>query len=676
MRFVRCVAIAAIGSAVVYLLVLWDLRFDPLRTALGTSLYADFYDVQARAFLDGHLHVPEGALGIEAFVHGGHEYMYFAPGPALARLPLLLVTDAFDGQLTAISMLLAWVATVVVLSMLVWRIRRVLRGRAPLPLWEAAAYGLLVTAVSAGSVLVYLAGQPWVYHEAYAWAIAAALACAFTLLGVIEEPGPPRIAACSLALLAAVLTRATTGWAFGFAALATAVWFLTGRHGFRGARFGRLLVLATLAPLLVGVGINLAKFSHPYLFPLEDQVWTSVNEHRRDALEANGGDLVSLDLLPSTLTAYFRPDGIRVVPVPPFITFPEEPVGPVGGGFLDQTYRTGSAVPFTPALVGLGVWGLVTAFRPRGPDRAAWVRLPVLGAGAICGAILVYGYISYRYVAELLPVLAVTSAIGLVDLGHLLMLRSARVQRWFLAGLGALVGVGVLANAAVGLTVAAYSDPGPALDRYIDAQDAFSRLAPGDPILDMTEQRDELPTDAEGEHLLIVGDCAGFYVGQAETYWPWVSIEVRPVALEIALGPLSRALASSDRVTHRSLELLRGLDRPTSLRFERRSDGAYRFVYDSPRFVDASPWTGPVRRGVQLQLQPVVDEDLYTVLIDGEEAFEVPISEFTEDWFRFQNLMVPVEPAPAEVASTGVTVRTLDTPRPPRCTRLLERLQG
>jgi hypothetical protein len=675
-RFVRSVTIAAGGSLVVYVLVLWNLRLDPLRTALGRTLYSDFYDIQARAFLDGNLHVPSESLGIEAFVHDGRDYMYFTPGPALARIPLLLVTDRFDGRLTAISMLLAWVTTVVFLALFIWRVRRVLRGRAPLPVWEAAAYGCLVVAVGGGSVLVYLASQPWVYHEAYAWAVAAALACAFTLLGVIERPDPARILACSLALLLAVLCRATTGLAFGLAIIGTAVWFLTGRHGAKGARYGRLLVLAAAVPLLIGMAINQAKFDHPFLFPLEEQVWSSVNEHRQEALEANGGGLVALDLLPSTLTAYFRPDGIRFVSVPPFITFPQEPAGSIGGGFLDQTYRTGSTLPFMPALVGLGVWGLVTAFRPRGPDRAAWVRPAILGAGAICGAVLVYGYIAYRYVAELLPVLAIAATVGLVDLGHLFMLRSPVDRRRFLGGLAALTLFGVVANRAVGLTTAAYSNPGPQLDRYLGMQEAGSRATPGDPLTGITGRGDVLPDDAEGEHLFIVGDCDGLYVGQAETYWPWVSAEVRAIALALDLGPLPVELTRAGRITHRAVDLLVGPARgPTALRFERRSDGAFRLVYDTDRRIESSDWTGTSPRTVELRLEPRVRDDEYDVLVDGEEVFELPLSEFDGDWYRFQNLF-RVDPDPAALRAVGVTVRELETEPPPRCARLLDRLEG
>ena len=68
-RFTRA---AVIGIAVVtipYLWILWDLWTgspNPLRVVSPSN----FYDLQARAMFSGHLYVPNGALGIEAFVHG------------------------------------------------------------------------------------------------------------------------------------------------------------------------------------------------------------------------------------------------------------------------------------------------------------------------------------------------------------------------------------------------------------------------------------------------------------------------------------------------------------------------------------------------------------------------------------------------------------------------------
>ena len=37
--------------------------------------------------------------------------------------------------------------------------------------------------------------------------------------------------------------------------------------------------------------VNWAKFRHPYLFPIEDQVWTRHSAHRRIVIAANGGGI-------------------------------------------------------------------------------------------------------------------------------------------------------------------------------------------------------------------------------------------------------------------------------------------------------------------------------------------------------------------------------------------------
>ena len=81
-----------------YLCVLWDFRLNPLRRAGAHGFASNFYDLQARALLDGHLWVPDQSLGIEGFVVDGHTYMYFPPFPALLRVPVLLLTDRFDGR--------------------------------------------------------------------------------------------------------------------------------------------------------------------------------------------------------------------------------------------------------------------------------------------------------------------------------------------------------------------------------------------------------------------------------------------------------------------------------------------------------------------------------------------------------------------------------------------------
>ena len=48
-------------------------------------------------------------FGLEAFVVNGHAHTYFGPLPSFLRMPILLVTSRFDGRLTQVSMLLAFV---------------------------------------------------------------------------------------------------------------------------------------------------------------------------------------------------------------------------------------------------------------------------------------------------------------------------------------------------------------------------------------------------------------------------------------------------------------------------------------------------------------------------------------------------------------------------------------
>jgi hypothetical protein len=676
-RFVRIVLIAGGASLVVYLGILWGMRIDPLRTALDRPDLANVYDLQARRLMHGHLSVPRDSLGIEGFIERGHEFMYFTPGPALARIPLFLFTSWFDGKLTAVSMLLAWCTTVTFFAMLIWRVRRVLRGKAALPQWEAYAYGLLIVAGCGGSVLVYLASMPWVYHEAYAWAIASAVAGAFALIGVVQHPTRGRASFLTLIVLAGVLCRATTGWALAFGSFATAGWFLLGGRGPAAKALSRRVIAAGALPLLIGIGINMAKFDHPYEFRLEHQVWTSVNEHRREALEANGGDLVALNLLPSTLISYFRPDGIRFIGVPPFVTFPNDPAHSYGGGFLDQTYRTGSAVPFMPALVLLGVWGLVTTFRPRGPTRAVWLRIPVLASGAITGAVLVYGYIAYRYVAELLPVLLLAATIGLVDLGHLLSLHPPRVRQWFLGAFGALAGFAVLANGAVSLTTLSLANPGPRLDRYLGVQESGSRLLPGDPLTSLVDQGDALPPSGPGEHLFIVGDCAGLYVSQNETFWPWVPAEIRSIELTVTngLAPIRSARRGGRIELRVKLEIAHNQGQDGGLFFEISTDDRYRLHYISESAEYVSHWHRPKGASVTVRAVPNLHTASYTVSTEGRVALQTPLEEVDEDWFRFEDLLVPTTPDRA-VTRQGLVVRQAETPKPPRCERLQATLDG
>jgi len=171
-RFTWAVTTGAVVAAIPYVWVLfvdWNKRPNLLRTVYGTVFTANFYDLQARAIMAGHLYVPRAPLQREAWIHGGHTYTYFGVFPSLLRIPVLLVTHRFDGRLTALSLLLSWVLTAVFTSMLFWRVRIMVRGNVQLGRAEATVFGVLVASVLSGSVLIYLGSNPYVYSEDAAW---------------------------------------------------------------------------------------------------------------------------------------------------------------------------------------------------------------------------------------------------------------------------------------------------------------------------------------------------------------------------------------------------------------------------------------------------------------------------------------------------------------------------
>ena len=127
--------------AVPFLWILWS-SWGPANL-LRPSVYQDnFYDLQARAMFHGHLSLATGSLGIEGFVHDGRTYTYFGLFPSIIRMPILLVTSSLDGKLTPTYMLLAWLLTGLFTSLLLWRVRFLVRGDVVMGWTEATAFGV------------------------------------------------------------------------------------------------------------------------------------------------------------------------------------------------------------------------------------------------------------------------------------------------------------------------------------------------------------------------------------------------------------------------------------------------------------------------------------------------------------------------------------------------------
>jgi hypothetical protein len=550
-RGVRRYALVTAGALAIvtlpYLWILWDLwtgSVDPLRSVSPS----DFYDLQGRAILSGHLYLPPGSIGIEAFVNGGHQYTYFGLFPSLLRLPVLAVTHSLDGRLTAISMLLAWSLTGLFGSLLLWRVRLTLRGSAVLGRTEAVACGVLVAAVN-GSVLFYIASSPQSSYEDLAWSVALTLGVVFALLGVAERPSPPRLALAGLLVVCAALDRSTTGYACILGTILLAVWLATGREGPERRRAAIPLAAIALVSLLLSALVAWSRLGSPFGLSLSDQVWTSVNAHRRAFLAANGGSAFGLQFLPSTLLAYFQPLGLSVSAHFPFLAIPRSPAHAVGGAVLDQVLPTASVPASMPLLFLLACWGTVATFRPRHLGNVRALRILWVATAAATSGVLLYGAtIAERYLADFIPFLALASMVGLVDLWARLSLRTSSVRVASVAAVVVLGVFGVWVNIGGAVLPAALWTPTQARN-YVSFQRSFG----GTPAV---ERGASLPAFRPAGTLFVTGDCSGLYIsngfgvsyipGKALQHDSWTPVEQASGSTVVLDVTLTSPVAAGD----------------------------------------------------------------------------------------------------------------------------------
>jgi hypothetical protein len=469
-------------------------------------------------------------MGIEAFVHDGHQFTYFGLFPSLIRMPVLLITSKLDGRMTSPSILLAWATTALFSSLIIWRLRILMRGDAELGRAEAASYGFMMATILGGSVILYLAATPFIYSEDFAWSVPLTIGSLFALLGVLECPSRRRVIASGVLVLFTNLDRTPTGYACVIAALLVAGWFALGRGGVASRRWALPVAAVAIVPFFVSCVVTYAKFGIPIGLPMADQVWATVNAHRRYFLAANGGKAFSFAFLPSTLWAYLQPFGIRISGLFPYVQPPAAPAGWLAGAVMDQSYPTASFPATTPLLFLLGCWGTITAFRPKALGEIRLARIVLIAAAAGAGGVLLWGYISQRYLADLMPFFVIAGAIGIIDIWRRLEGRTPS-RRYTALGVIALASVYcVLANLAVAAFPVAQWTTTQAVG-FVKAQKALSF----DSLKDSTIQGDKLPYWAPAGQLFVTNNCSGLYLssgndmkdvpGQQIEHYTWMPVE-------------------------------------------------------------------------------------------------------------------------------------------------------
>jgi hypothetical protein len=397
------------------------------------------HDEQARAWLDGRWDLPRDVARHEGYpADGDRAQVYFGVVPALARLPFVATTDAFDGRLTRPSQLVALGVALWATSRLLWTTRWLIRRDRPIEPADLLAGGALVLAVGAGSVLAFLTAWPSVYHETILWALALALAALDQQVRLLQAPSRGRVIGAGVLAGAVVLTRVTVGVAVMIPLILLALLAVVRVAGRRAgeritdrppvraivpslpalAPHALALTVVALVPLLTYGYVNQSRFDHPWRVPYDQQAIYDQDPERAARMAANDGSLFGPQFLASNFFAYAIDDGIEEVDDgPPFVKFRHPMHTRIIGDVQHDLLRpTPSILIDMPVLVPLAVAGLLALCLPLTRARSSSARLPVMAAALGAAVPLGYAVIAYRFVGDMLPFLVLAAALGLAFL--------------------------------------------------------------------------------------------------------------------------------------------------------------------------------------------------------------------------------------------------------------------
>jgi hypothetical protein len=383
-----------------------------------------FYDAQAESLLHGRIDVPAAAIEGEAFTRNGKHYGYFGPTPALFRLPLVLLFPGMNGHWSRWSMLLASILTLGALLLLL----RSLEELAPLAkarswLWLKPIF---ILAAGIGSTEFYINAESKVYQESIQWAATLAIVSAVCLLRYLIEHRTRWLAAACVTAFLAFFARVSSGVGpvFALAVLDGALllpytrvrtWF--GLPEIPGPRRAIALLSATvLLTAALWAGLNYWKFG----VALTSQPIALNQAYDATRVRNTKGELASFHNLPLTLSTYLAPSNIVFSHLFPWI-YPvhierEVLVARFPSAHFDVCEWFVSLPAGMPALFFAALGGSIVAF---GGARWRLARLPLLGAIVGCGLVFLWGLLTYRYLHDLFPWLAIGAATALASVALL-----------------------------------------------------------------------------------------------------------------------------------------------------------------------------------------------------------------------------------------------------------------
>ena len=492
----------------------WTGSFDLHRSI---SAFSAFYDDQAESIKNGHLWVKNGSLGLEGFVHNGHTYTYFGLLPSLLRIPFLVVSVRFYGHLTAMSMLVSWIVTIVAVAVLWWRVRRLLRGNPRFGRAEWIATFLMMITILGGSVLMFLASEPWVYNEANAWSIPVTLFTLYFFLGVLERASLRNVSLAGAFVLLGVLGRPPAALWCILGAAFLAIWLLVGKQGAQAKRLALPMAAGSGIPFLLYCALNELKFGTLLNgLPLAHQVWTTENAHRRVFLASTHGSGYNVHLWLTDVWAYFQPFGLRAQPTFPYLTFPEWPPHVFGGYTIDILYPTASVPSSMPLLFLLSALAVVVCFRPKAGVARARFRMPLLVAFGGTSVDYFLGYIAPRYLGDFFPFLVRGASIGFAVLFDRMSRAGRKALGWLLGVVAVLCAFSLFVNVALAVSPQPEWTPQQATN-YLSTVKALSDVT-GHPLRNQVLRGTVLPSWAPANEVFVGASCQTLFLSSGIAY--------------------------------------------------------------------------------------------------------------------------------------------------------------
>ena len=441
--------------------------------------FCGFYDALARSIIHGHFDVPRDAIGVEAFTFEGKAYGYFGIGPALLRIPLVLMFPSTDGLWSRLMILIA-AATSLVCA---YDILQMIRGSSSPPTKpERALHSLFILSAGIGSSTVFLIGRSFTYHEALMWAGAFALLFTCTILRYLVDGRRSLLALAGLFAFMSFQCRPTAGAGALLAMIilaAVLIWRAIGKPQGAGSFLALRPVAAPVRHALTAIiivaialgtyfDVNYAKFRTFGAVPLRYYDFYAEFPKR---LAATEGKEIHLKNIPTGLATYFGVHGMRLKDKFPWFYLEEEAtfIGSPANDLIEPFSTVPISMPALTLLALIGGLALIVGSN----DMFRRARLPAVTLFIGGGIMLTTVCITERYLHDFYPALIVCGAAGVARLN------SGKHAAVMTAVIAVLTAVSIALNCSFSLTnqrenfgapsakVAEYEHAQPSINRFL-----------------------------------------------------------------------------------------------------------------------------------------------------------------------------------------------------------------